>query len=69
MAQLWWDESGDFEALHTLNEIRVPLVRDALLHQAPSSAPEPEAGPLSGYKILDVGSGGGILCEVGSKKI
>lgn len=59
-SELWWDESGEFEALHTMNELRVPLIRDALMKR---NAP-PTTKPLAGCTILDVGSGGGILAEV-----
>ncbi|XP_071113778.1 ubiquinone biosynthesis O-methyltransferase, mitochondrial-like [Haliotis cracherodii] len=59
LAELWWDESGEFEALHTMNELRVPLIRDALMKR---NAP-PTTKPLAGCTILDVGSGGGILAE------
>ncbi|XP_046573627.1 ubiquinone biosynthesis O-methyltransferase, mitochondrial-like [Haliotis rubra] len=59
LSQLWWDESGEFEALHTMNELRVPLIRDALMKRND----HPTAKPLAGCTIVDVGSGGGILAE------
>ena len=62
----WWKEEGEFVALHRLNDLRVPLIRDALLSQRTASgdskAPTPE--PLAGFSILDVGCGGGLLSEV-----
>ncbi|PVD28163.1 hypothetical protein C0Q70_10748 [Pomacea canaliculata] len=66
LAELWWDESGEFEALHTMNELRVPLIRDALVsvRQDASDSKIKATHPLEGNKILDVGSGGGILTEV-----
>ena len=63
LADEWWDETGIFEPLHALNEMRVPLVRDALMDQHGSAA-EMSARPLEGKVILDVGCGGGILSEV-----
>ena len=51
----------------SLNELRVPLIRDALVSQRQQLCPdEPvsKALPLKGMKIVDVGSGGGILSEV-----
>ncbi|KAH9490907.1 Hexaprenyldihydroxybenzoate methyltransferase, mitochondrial [Bulinus truncatus] len=59
---LWWDEGGEFEALHSLNELRVPLIKDALVSKK-SLAQYNTAKPLEGFWILDVGSGGGILSE------
>ena len=63
LASGWWDTTT---ALHTMNSLRVPLIRNAmvrhqaaLLHNAVDSAT-----PLKGMTILDVGCGGGILSEV-----
>ncbi|NP_001184015.1 coenzyme Q3 methyltransferase L homeolog [Xenopus laevis] len=56
----WWDEEGIFSVLHALNDIRVPFIRDILM----SRNYEHDVGcPLSGVKLLDVGCGGGLLCE------
>jgi hypothetical protein len=30
LAQSWWIENGEFEALHRMNMIRVPLIRDTM---------------------------------------
>ena len=44
-----------------MNNVRVPIIKEALL-----GTREEQLGdkPLTGYSILDVGCGGGILCEV-----
>jgi ubiquinone biosynthesis O-methyltransferase len=70
--------AGPFAGLHRMNAVRVPLVRQALLllpplgtaaaatPSPPAPAPllrGPSARPLSGFRILDVGCGGGILSE------
>lgn len=49
-----------------MNELRVPLIRDALVsvRQDASDSKIKATHPLEGNKILDVGSGGGILTEV-----
>lgn len=65
-SDLWWnDASGPFAALHSLNRVRVPLIRQALFELSePAPAPPESAGqPLRGFRILDVGCGGGILSE------
>ncbi|NXI50740.1 COQ3 protein, partial [Chloroceryle aenea] len=60
LAHKWWDEEGEYSALHSMNDIRVPFIRDTLL----SRTSHYHLGrPLSGVKILDVGCGGGLLCE------
>ncbi|CAI9570183.1 unnamed protein product [Staurois parvus] len=56
----WWDEEGVYKALHAMNDIRVPFVRDVLM----SKSYDHDVGcPLFGIKILDVGCGGGLLTE------
>uniref|UniRef100_A0A8C3CIR6 Ubiquinone biosynthesis O-methyltransferase, mitochondrial n=1 Tax=Cairina moschata TaxID=8855 RepID=A0A8C3CIR6_CAIMO len=60
LAHKWWDEEGDYSALHSMNDIRVPFIRDTLLNM---SSNYHLGSPLSGIKILDVGCGGGLLSE------
>ncbi|NXH11268.1 COQ3 protein, partial [Bucco capensis] len=60
LAQKWWDEEGEYSALHSMNDIRVPFIRDTLLNM---SSNYHLGNPLSGVKILDVGCGGGLLSE------
>ncbi|KAG7259273.1 hypothetical protein CRUP_019676, partial [Coryphaenoides rupestris] len=58
LAGRWWDEQGEFGALHAMNDLRVPFIRDNLMsvHSEPGR-------PLGGLRILDVGCGGGLLTE------
>ncbi|XP_074846946.1 ubiquinone biosynthesis O-methyltransferase, mitochondrial [Carettochelys insculpta] len=60
LAHRWWDEQGEYSVLHSLNDIRVPFIRDTLLNM---SSDHQLGSPLSGIKILDVGCGGGLLSE------
>ncbi|MEQ2274713.1 hypothetical protein XENORESO_008411, partial [Xenotaenia resolanae] len=60
LANKWWDEEGDFAALHAMNDLRVPFVRDNLLNVQRERHP---GKPLAGLRILDVGCGGGLLTE------
>ncbi|XP_041873326.1 ubiquinone biosynthesis O-methyltransferase, mitochondrial isoform X3 [Corvus kubaryi] len=60
LAHKWWDEEGEYAALHSMNDIRVPFIRDTLLSMSSNYHP---GNPLSGIKILDVGCGGGLLSE------
>jgi 2-polyprenyl-6-hydroxyphenyl methylase / 3-demethylubiquinone-9 3-methyltransferase len=50
MADMWWDRRGQFKALHDINPVRLGYVCDRTV--------------LDGRKVLDVGCGGGLLCEV-----
>lgn len=54
----WWNLRGPMRALHKFNPVRVAYIRDLL---ATGSARG--ESPLAGCRILDIGSGGGILSE------
>ncbi|XP_054211575.1 ubiquinone biosynthesis O-methyltransferase, mitochondrial isoform X3 [Homo sapiens] len=62
LAHKWWDEQGVYAPLHSMNDLRVPFIRDNLLETIPNHQP---GKPLLGMKILDVGCGGGLLTEPG----
>jgi 2-polyprenyl-6-hydroxyphenyl methylase/3-demethylubiquinone-9 3-methyltransferase len=53
LGEEWWDLSGPMRALHAINPLRVSYIRDALA----------ERGTFEAARILDIGCGGGILCE------
>ena len=50
----WWDLDGEFAALHRMNPVRVAFVRGALGALGREAA---------GLRVLDVGCGGGLMCE------
>ena len=61
LADAWWDPEGSFRPLHRMNPVRIRYIRDAL---SAKLGREPEgAAPLTGLEIVDVGCGGGLLCE------
>ena len=63
----WWALDGPALPLHAMNDLRVPLIRNALLGynlDHTGRLPSPDVFPLAGRSILDVGCGVGILCEV-----
>ena len=61
MAADWWDPDGSLRPLHKLNPVRLAYIRD---HAAAHFGREPRRPkPLDGLRILDVGCGGGLLCE------
>ena len=64
MSQDWWNPHGVCKPLHSLNRLRVPLVRDGLVNTGVTQAELVESDkPLSGVRVLDVGCGAGLLSE------
>jgi 2-polyprenyl-6-hydroxyphenyl methylase/3-demethylubiquinone-9 3-methyltransferase len=61
IAEEWWDPRGKFAPLHRLNPVRLAFIRDrAAAHWRRDAL----AGlPLEGLSLLDIGCGGGLLCE------
>ena len=61
MAETWWDTAGPFKPLHALNPARIGFIRD---HASTRLGRDPlESRPLRGLTVLDIGCGGGLLCE------
>jgi 2-polyprenyl-6-hydroxyphenyl methylase/3-demethylubiquinone-9 3-methyltransferase len=61
MADDWWDPEGPFKPLHVMNGARLELIIENLcefFHRNPKNNL-----PLKGLQILDIGCGGGLLCE------
>ena len=61
MAESWWDPAGKFAPLHRLNPVRLRFIRDRLC--AHFNTEPAGTRPLEGLHILDIGCGGGLLCE------
>lgn len=61
LAHRWWDAEGPFWPLHKLNAFRVGYIR-AQLNREFAADPAAEQ-PLKHLRLLDIGSGGGILSE------
>lgn len=61
LASKWWDPEGAFKPLHRLNPVRLTYIRDRLcahFTRDPANMP-----CLESLRILDIGCGGGLLCE------
>src|SRR5215475_10201686 len=61
MAEAWWDPTGKFRPLHRLNPARLTYIRDSCAARFNRDAKAPR--PVSGLRIVDIGCGGGLLCE------
>lgn len=57
----WWDERGPFRQLHRINPVRLTYIRDQLCQRFGRNAKQ--AASLAGLSTLDIGCGGGLVCE------
>ena len=53
-ATQWWDPEGDFKPLHHINPLRVKYIEDRCV--------------LPENQVIDIGCGGGLLCEALARK-
>lgn len=61
MAAEWWDPDGKFKPLHMLNPCRLDYITSQI--SAEFGRDLSDAAPFEGLRILDIGCGGGLLCE------
>lgn len=61
MAAEWWDPDGKFKPLHMLNPCRLDYI--AVQIAAEYERDLQSARPFKGLRVLDIGCGGGLLCE------
>ena len=61
LAAEWWNPNGKFRPLHKFNPVRLSYIRDQV---AARFGRDPRAArPFEGLRFLDIGCGGGLLCE------
>jgi len=65
MAEDWWNPNGKFKPLHLFNPVRIEFIKKKLI--AYFDIDSNIQKPLKKLKILDIGCGGGLLCEPLSK--
>jgi 2-polyprenyl-6-hydroxyphenyl methylase/3-demethylubiquinone-9 3-methyltransferase len=61
MAAEWWDLEGKFKPLHMLNPCRLDYITRQIAGEFGRDLDG--ALPFKGLRILDIGCGGGLLCE------
>ena len=61
MAAEWWDPQGMFKPLHMLNPCRLDYITAQVADQFDRDLRAPR--PFEGLRVLDIGCGGGLLCE------
>jgi 2-polyprenyl-6-hydroxyphenyl methylase / 3-demethylubiquinone-9 3-methyltransferase len=57
----WWDEKGPFAPLHRLNPVRMAHIRSEICQHFGLSLENLK--PFKGLSVIDVGCGGGLVCE------
>ena len=57
----WWNPNGKFKPLHLFNPARIKFIKEKLVSHFHLNHNSEE--PLKKLKILDIGCGGGLLCE------
>jgi len=60
-AKDWWNPKGKFKPLHVFNPTRIKFVKEKLISHFKLNINDEK--PLKKLKILDIGCGGGLLCE------
>jgi 2-polyprenyl-6-hydroxyphenyl methylase/3-demethylubiquinone-9 3-methyltransferase len=61
IAAEWWDPRGKFAPLHRFTPVRLQFIREEVLHRFGRDGRA--AAPFEGLRLLDIGCGGGLLCE------
>jgi len=61
LAKDWWNPEGKFRPLHLFNPVRIKFIKEKLIYHYKLNSNQGK--PLEKLRILDIGSGGGLLCE------
>ena len=60
-AREWWNPHGPFRPLHKFNPVRLGYIRDQIGAHFGRAGQNPL--PFRGLRMLDIGCGGGLVCE------
>ena len=61
MAAEWWDPNGKFKPLHMMNPVRLDYITRQIAGEYDRDLTATK--PFEGLRIVDIGCGGGLLCE------
>ncbi len=57
----WWDENGPFKPLHRLNPVRMHFIKEQICQHFKRDFNDLKS--LKDLDIIDIGCGGGLVCE------
>jgi 2-polyprenyl-6-hydroxyphenyl methylase / 3-demethylubiquinone-9 3-methyltransferase len=60
LANEWWDTSGQYKILHTINPLRIGYIKEQILAQ-PKWRNHNALKPFKEIELLDIGCGGGLI--------
>ena len=60
IAEEWWNPNGKFKPLHNFNPIRIKYIKENIIKKF---GLKNSNKPLNDIQVLDIGCGGGLLCE------
>ena len=61
LADEWWNPNGKYKILHTLTPIRINYIKNKLFNK--NQLIKYSKKSFSNFNILDLGCGGGLVCE------
>ena len=61
LAAEWWNPESQFKPLHKFNPVRLSYIKQQVCDHFDIDPKKP--APFTGLRMLDVGCGGGLLCE------
>lgn len=61
LAAEWWNPTGKFKPLHKFNPVRLAFIKEKVSGHFDRDIKATDA--FAGLRILDIGCGGGLLCE------
>jgi 2-polyprenyl-6-hydroxyphenyl methylase / 3-demethylubiquinone-9 3-methyltransferase len=61
LAAEWWNPKGKFGVLHVFNPVRLAWIKEQVCGRL--NLDPFDRQPFKGLRILDIGCGGGLLCE------
>jgi len=61
LAATWWDPRGKMGMLHRFNPVRLGFIKETACREFGRDGKDLRA--LAGLRVLDIGCGGGLLCE------